>query len=100
MIDNDFTITEREEPFTLDEVFEFIDDTNIGKLDVCELKSRIVDMLQAEKYKILDEYTESLKDSLLNNYRHFLRMDSDGFEWLTTDAVETHINETLKKFME
>ena len=96
----DFTITERTEPFTLDEVFEFIDDTNIGKLDVCELKSRIVDMLQAEKYKILDEYTESLKDSLLNNYRHFLRMDSDGFEWLTTDAVETHINETLKKFME
>lgn len=100
MIDNDFTITEREEPFTLDEVFEFIDDTYITKTDAHELKSRIVDMLQAEKYKILDEYAESLKDSLLNNYRHFLRMDSDGFEWLTTDAVETHIDETLKKFRE
>ena len=99
MIDNDFTITEREEPFTLDEVFEFIDDTYITKTDAHELKSRIVDMLQAEKNKILNEYTESLKDSLLNNYRHFLRMDSDGFEWLTTDAVETHIDETLKKFI-
>lgn len=95
----DFTITEREEPFTLDEVFEFIDDTNISKLDACELKSRIVDMLQAEKKKMLDEYVESLKDSLLNNYRHFLKMDSDGFEWLTTDAVETHIDETMKNFM-
>lgn len=96
----DFTITERTEPFTLDEVFEFIDDTYITKTDAHELKSRIVDMLQAEKNKILNEYTESLKDSLLNNYRHFLRMDSDGFEWLTTDAVETHIDETLKKFRE
>ena len=47
MIDNDFTITEREEPFTLDEVFEFIDDTYITKTDAHELKSRIVDMLQA-----------------------------------------------------
>ena len=100
MIDNNFTIIEREEPFTLDEVFEFIDDTYITKTDAHELKSRIVDMLQAEKNKILNEYTESLKDSLLNNYRHFLRMDSDGFEWLTTDAVETHIDETLKKFGE
>ena len=54
----DFTITERGEPFTLDEVFEFIDDTNISKLDACELKSRIVDMLQAEKNKMLDEYAE------------------------------------------
>ena len=96
----DFTITEREEPFILDEAFGFIDDTNTSKLDAHELKSRIVDMLQAEKNKILNEYAESLKDSLLNNYRHFLKMDTDGFEWLTTDAVETHINETLKKFME
>ena len=95
----DFTIIEREEPFTLDEVFEFIDDLNIGTLDSCELKSRIIDMLQAEKNKMLDEYVKSLKDSLLNNYRHFLKMDSDGFEWLTTDAVETHIDETMKKFM-
>lgn len=48
--------------------------------------------------KAIDDFADELKHSLLNNYRHFLRMDSDGFEWLTTDAVETHIDETLKKF--
>lgn len=47
--------------------------------------------------KAIDDFADELKHSLLNNYRHFLRMDSDGFEWLTTDAVETHIDETLKK---
>ena len=47
--------------------------------------------------KAINDFADELKHSLLNNYRHFLRMDSDGFEWLTTDAVETHIDETLKK---
>lgn len=49
--------------------------------------------------KAINDFADELKHSLLNNYRHFLRMDSDGFEWLTTDAVETHIDETLKKFI-
>ena len=51
----EFTIVERTEPFTLDEVFDFIDDTNIGKIDAHELKCRIVDMVQAERNKAIYE---------------------------------------------
>lgn len=69
MIDNDFTITERTEPVTLDEVFEFIDDTYITKTDVHELKSKIVDMLQAEKNKVIDEFVKSLYK--IGEYRDF-----------------------------
>ncbi len=69
MIDNDFTITEREEPFALDEVFEFIDDTYITKTDAYELKSRIVDMLQAEKNKVVDDFIKSLYK--IGEYRDF-----------------------------
>ncbi len=58
----DFTITERTEPFTLNEVFEFIDDTNISKLDACELKSRIVDAIQAERDKVIDKIVEQLEE--------------------------------------
>ena len=57
----EFEITERTEPFTLDEVFEFIDDTNIGKTDAHELKSRIADMVQAERNKAIDEVFDFLK---------------------------------------
>jgi hypothetical protein len=35
---SDFTITERTEPFTIEEVFSFIDDTNISKADAHEMK--------------------------------------------------------------
>lgn len=56
----DFTITERKEPFTLDEVFSFIDDTNISKMDACELKSRIVDAVQAERNKAIDEFCKKI----------------------------------------
>ena len=56
----EFTIVERTEPFTLDEVFDFIDDTNIGKTDAHELKSRIADMVQAERNKAIDEFAEKL----------------------------------------
>ena len=52
---SDFTITERKEPFTLDEVFSFIDDTYITKTDAHELKSRIVDIIQAERNKAIDD---------------------------------------------
>ena len=57
----EFTIVERTEPFTLDEVFSFIDDTNISKTDAHELKSRIVDMVQAEKSKAIDEFANEVK---------------------------------------
>lgn len=43
--------------------------------------------------KAIDEFAERLKNSLLHNYRHLLTVDTDGFEWLTTDAVGTHIDE-------
>lgn len=49
---NKETIEERTTPFTLQEVFSFIDDTNISSLDAHELKSRIVNMLEGEKAKV------------------------------------------------
>ena len=58
----EFEITERTEPFTLDEVFDFIDDTNIGKTDAHELKSRIADMVQAERDKAIDEFADKMKE--------------------------------------
>lgn len=42
--------------------------------------------------KAIDDFVTKLKDSLANNYKHFISTDADGFEWLTTDAVETHID--------
>ena len=62
----DFEITERTEPFSLDEVFSFIDDTNISKTDAHELKSRIVDMVQAERSKAIDEVMEIVKKAYHN----------------------------------
>lgn len=47
--------------------------------------------------KAIDEFAERLKENVNNKYRHFLEIDTDGFEWLTTDAVETHIDETVKE---
>ena len=64
----DFTITERKEPFTLNEVLKFIDDTNISKLDACELKSRIVDVICTERKKAVDDFTELLEGNLLRKY--------------------------------
>lgn len=59
---NDFTIVERTEPFTLKEVLDFIDDTNISKRDAHELKSRIVDVVQAERNKFFNELVKALND--------------------------------------
>lgn len=47
--------------------------------------------------KVLDDFAERLKDSLIVNWRHFLRTDSNGFDWITTDAVHTHIDELVKQ---
>lgn len=57
---SDFTIVERTEPITLDEVLSFIDDTNISKMDAHELKSRIADVIQESRNKIVDEFAEKL----------------------------------------
>ena len=57
----DFEITERTEAFTLDEVFSFIDDTNISKMDAHELKSRIADAVKGIRAKAIDEFAEEMK---------------------------------------
>ena len=54
----EFEITERTEPLTLDEVFGFIDDTNISKMDAHELKSRIADSVKAIREKAIDDAIE------------------------------------------
>lgn len=48
----------------------------------------------------IDEFAEKLLSSLTHNYRHFIKRDTDGFDWLTTDAVETHIQEIVKQLKE
>lgn len=48
----------------------------------------------------IDEFAEKLKESLAKNYRHFTTTDTDGFEWLTTDAVHTHIDKVAEQLKE
>lgn len=54
----ELTLTERTEPLTLEEVFDFIDDTNISKRDAHELKCRIVDVVHNTRNKAIDEFVE------------------------------------------
>lgn len=60
----ELTLTERTEPFTLEEVFDFIDDTRISKIDAHELKSRIVDVVHETRNKAIDEFAHELKETL------------------------------------
>lgn len=62
----EFEITERTEPFTLDEVFSFIDDTNISKMDAHELKSRIEDAVKGIRAKAIDEFVERARILCIN----------------------------------
>lgn len=67
---------------------------DLPKKYVCDL----VESAMKDGYtKAINEFTERLEDSLIHNYRHLLRVDTDGFEWLTTDAVGTHINEIAEE---
>lgn len=50
--------------------------------------------------KAIEEFAEKLKESLVKNYRHFITTDTDGFEWLTTDAVATHIDKVAEQLKE
>ena len=70
----EFTIVERTEPFTLDEVYEFIDDTNIGKADAHELKSRIADMVQAERNKAIDEFADRMISMMPGHRQDILKI--------------------------
>ena len=45
----------------------------------------------------IDDFAECFKNNLLNNYRHLITTDTDGFDWLTVDAVETYIDEVVKQ---
>ena len=47
----------------------------------------------------IQDFTKALKYSLTHNYRHLITRDSDGFDWLTIDAVETHINKVVEKLL-
>ena len=52
----------------------------------------VEELVHNARQKAINDFTERLKDSLESNYKHLLSIDSDGFAWLTTDAVETHID--------
>ena len=75
---------------TIEQICERKDDLLIGSDDVR-------DLARNERNKAIDEFVEKLEDSLAHNYRHFLNVDTDGFEWITTDAVDTHIQEIAKQ---
>lgn len=55
---------------------------------------------EKEKAEVIDEFAEKLKESLVNNYRHLITTDTDGFDWLTTDAVGTHIDKLSEQLKE
>jgi hypothetical protein len=78
----EFNITERTEPFTIEEVFEFIDDTNISKIDAHELKSRIVDVIQAERNKAIDECLKVLKDNI-----EYIETDEEDYRTIDIDSI-------------
>ena len=92
---SEFTIVERTEPFTLYEVFDFIDDTNIGKTDAHELKSRIADMVQAERNKAIDEFEEKL----YNKSTYLRDIESDDYGILHYEDVY-EVSEELKEVQE
>jgi hypothetical protein len=64
-------IVERTEPITIEEVFDFIDDTLIGKMDAHELKSRIADMTHEVRAKAIDEFEEKCLEEIFKR-GHYL----------------------------
>lgn len=82
----DLVITERTEPFTINEVFEFIDDTCIGKMDAHELKSRIADAVQAERNKAIDDFANLQKEKWIET--DDLSISSEFFEFVDDVAEQ------------
>lgn len=60
----EFTIVERTEPLTLDEVFSFIDETNISKRDAHEVKSRIADAVKGIRENAIDECIKIIEETV------------------------------------
>jgi len=90
MEEHEFEIVERTEPFTIEEVFDFIDDTSIGKMDAHELKSRIANMTQEVRAKAIDEFAEKI-----HNEFHDYRIDGKPVDyWL--DRLVDKIAQQLK----
>ena len=57
----------------------------------------LAEIKRKTRNKAIDDFAECLKNNLLNNYRHLITTDTDGFDWLTVDAVETYIDEVVKQ---
>ena len=93
----ELTLTERTEPFTLKEIFDFIDDTNIGKMDAHELKSRIVDVVQDTRNKVIDEFAEKL----VNNVESF-QANANGImvDLMTVDYFHEYVWEIAEQMKE
>ena len=70
----------------------------------CQWMQKIAEVGTATEAEIramaIDEFAEKLKESLVKNYRHFITTDTDGFDWLTTDAVGTHIEQLAEQMKE
>ena len=88
----EFTLTERTEPLTLKEVLDFIDDTNISKMDAHELKSRIVDVVQDTRNKAIDEVVEKLKERIYDNAESFR-----DIRFLTVEAIDIFVFEIAEQ---
>lgn len=75
-------------------------DRNFNSVETTFSQKELEERDQQIRNKAITEFAERLKDSLLHNYRHLLTVDTDGFEWLTTDAVDTHIDEIAAQMKE
>ena len=98
----DFTITERTEPFTLDEVFSFIDETHISKSDSHELKSRIVDAVQEVRAKAIDEFAERLSFEISESFIWDIlaTMHKNSSLSDTSGKIEDYVVDTAKEIAE
>ena len=51
------------------------------------------------KEKTIEDFIKSMKSSLLTNYRDSLKIDDDGYEWLTTDDICNHLDYVKEKLL-
>lgn len=96
----EFTLVERAEPFTLKEVIDFIDDenTDISKLDAHELKCRIVDVIQAEREKVIDEFAKRLKRDYQAYDIDLCLQDNDHLSYTNSCiALESYVDEIAEQ---
>lgn len=83
--------------------------TPIGTMTINQICERTGDLLvsaddvqeiaKKARERAIKEFAERMKDSLIHNYRHLLITDVDDFEWLTIDAVNTHIENVVEQMI-